>query len=232
MQQKLDQILLSNKPVENFYASYENEKFRNWILAILPEIDKCKNQKQNNPWHIFDCLEHILHSVSEMNKLTKNLPHEKRKMLAYTMLLHDIGKPVSHIKREKNGQIIDSFFGHNLASEKIARRALPQLGFNKTQTEIISKLVEAHDIFMFITLDKNNTNPYHHILTDEYLQQEINNLSAVGNGKKLMSDLILVGKADNLAQNPAMTQESLQKLDIIKQMLDTTTKPQHPTPKK
>ena len=50
----LDQILLSDNVVEKFYENYNNnESFKLEILKILPEVDDCKNQKQDNPWHIY-----------------------------------------------------------------------------------------------------------------------------------------------------------------------------------
>ena len=34
----------------------------------MPQVEDCKNQEQNNPWHKYNVLDHILHSVEEMNK--------------------------------------------------------------------------------------------------------------------------------------------------------------------
>ena len=55
----LDKILLSENANEEFNFNYKNLQFKNWLLEILPEVEKCKNLKQDNPWHIYDCLEHI-----------------------------------------------------------------------------------------------------------------------------------------------------------------------------
>lgn len=30
---------------------------------MIPELEKCKNFDQNNPYHIYDVYEHILHVV-------------------------------------------------------------------------------------------------------------------------------------------------------------------------
>ena len=70
----LDNILLSDDVTNEFYKNYDNKDFKTWILSILPEIEDCKNQQQDNPWHIYSVLNHILHSVEEMNKQTKNMP--------------------------------------------------------------------------------------------------------------------------------------------------------------
>ena len=73
MRNKLDEILLSENVRDNFHSSYNGE-FKVWLDSLLPEIEKCASQKQDNPWHVYNCLDHILYSVEEMNKQTKKLP--------------------------------------------------------------------------------------------------------------------------------------------------------------
>lgn len=222
--EKLNKILLSEKVVENFYESYRNDgEFNLWLNEIIPEVSACDKMEQNNPWHIYNVLEHILHSVEEINKITKSESDTDKRILSYTMFLHDIGKPEKHIKRLKNGVMIDSFFNHNIASEKIAGRVLPQLGFKDNEVEIIKKLVNKHDIFMFIRLEETS-NPHWRRLTDGLIEEEIKELNAVGDGKKLLGHLVKVGRADNLAQNPEMTAYSLKMLDKFDEMLCSRVK--------
>ena len=209
----LNRILLSNNVVEDFYNEYKNNvDFKTWIDKTIPQVDLCEKQQQNNPWHKYNVLGHILHSVEEMNKQTLDMPEDERKMLAYTMFFHDIGKPEKHITRKKDGKIIDSFYDHNIASERIAREVLPKLKFNEEEIEIIAKLVFKHDIFMFIKAYKTN-NPYWKVLSKELVQEEIEDLNKVGDGLKLMRWLVMVGRSDNLAQNEKMTAESLELLN-------------------
>ena len=107
----LDEILLSSYVVDNFYNEYNNNKeFKEWLDSTIPDIKKCEEREQNNPWHIYNVLGHILHSVECMNKMTFNLNDKDKRLLAYTMFFHDIGKPDSHIRRIKmvNGKIVFS----------------------------------------------------------------------------------------------------------------------------
>ena len=136
------------------------------------------------------------------------------------MFLHDIGKPKCKIRRYSKlyGREIDSFFDHNIASVKIGERALDKLGFNQIDKQIILKLVKEHDLFMSLTLEQT-TNPYKRTLTKDVLQQLVNDLDA-DNGKNLMQYLLMVGKADNRAQNPKMTGQSLKLLDVMSDMLN------------
>ena len=220
MNNKLDKILLSDNVCDEFYKNYQNNEFKQWLLGVLPEIEACKETSQDNPWHIYNCLDHILHSVESINKQTKGLGVQTRKMLAYVMFLHDIGKPKCLIRRYSKlyNREIDSYFNHNLASKDVAERVLKDFGFDKKQQEIIKLLVEEHDIFMFITL-KPDGNKYHRVLTPELIEEQIEKYNAVGDGKTLLKQLIMVGRADNLAQNPKMTANALTLLDKMQEML-------------
>ena len=215
----LDEILLSDNVVESFYNNYQKPEFKNWLISILPEIEDCNITKQDNPWHIYNCLGHILHSVEEINKQSTELEDNTRRILAYTMFLHDIGKPECKIRRYSKlyKREVDSFFNHNIASVKIGKRTLKYLGFNDDEIDTILILVEKHDVFMNLTLEQT-TNPYKKLITNNVLQDIIVELDEV-NGKQLMEWLLLVGRADNLAQNPQMTEQSLKMIDVIENMM-------------
>lgn len=220
MKNLLTQILLSDNVVDDFYQEFNNNiEFRKWLNDTIPEIEVCEKQQQDNPWHKYNVLGHILHSVEEMNKQTVGMSEEEIKILAYTMLFHDIGKPEKHITREKDGKVIDSFFNHNIASERIVKERLPKLGFSEDEINIIAKLVNKHDIFMFIKAFKTN-NPHWKVLTEDLVEDEIKDLNQVGDGQKLMRWLVMVGRADNLAQNEKMTAKSLTLLDKFDLILD------------
>ena len=221
MKQKLDNILLSDNVYDEFYKNYNNQEFKQWILQILPEIENCKNLKQDNPWHIYNCLDHILHSVENINKQTKGLDEETRKMLAYVMFLHDIGKPKCKIRRFSKlyKREVDSFFNHNIASKEVANRVLPQFSFTKSQQDIMKLLIEEHDVFMFITLEDDG-NKHHSVLSPELIDKMVEKFNKTGNGVELLNQLIMVGRSDNMAQNPKMTENSLLLLDKMSDMLN------------
>lgn len=220
----LDECLLSANAYEKFMEQYSNNKeFNKWINEVLPEVWDCLNQQQNNPWHKYGVLEHILRAVEYINIQTKGLQTDKKRLLAYTMFLHDIGKPKCHITRNKDGKIIDSFFNHNVVGEEIAKRVLSKFNFDQNQIKQICMLVYKHDIFMFIKPFKSE-NPHWKELSYDLLQSEINDLNSVGNGYELMKYLVMVGRADNLAQNEKMTADSLNLLKTIDSMLSKMDK--------
>ena len=220
MLNKLDEILLSDSVVEDFYSNYQQPEFKNWIVSILPEIEDCKNTKQDNPWHIYDCLNHILHSVEEINKQTTDLDLDTRRMLSYTMLLHDIGKPECKIRRYSRfyGREVDSFFNHNIASVKISRRVLEKFKFTQEQRNIILKLVEEHDAFMHFTLD-TSIDKNKQMLTVDSINDLVDRLDIYGNGLQMLGYIVMVARSDSLAQNPKMTQQALKLVDSVEQFL-------------
>ena len=216
--EKLNKVLLSENAKEEFYKALEEKEFEEFLKENLPEVLGCKDNAQNNPWHIYNILDHILVSVEKMNGQTKGMSEDERKLLAYTMLFHDIGKPAKKIQRKKDGKIIDSFFNHNEESEKIASERLSNFGYKGQEKSIIEKLVNKHDIFMFIK-SYDSPNRYWKKLTPELIEEEIADLSSCGDGEKLLQWLVMVGRSDSLAQNPAMTQESLALLDLFDDMI-------------
>lgn len=215
----LKKILLSDNACNNFKGEYSlNNEFRQWIDSTLPEIQDCF-MPQNNPWHIYSVIDHILHSVENINRLSSHLPYSDRETLALTMLLHDIGKPKCHIKRLKGGEMIDSFFDHNKEGEKIADRFLSQMGVEGYNHQLIKALVYKHDIFMFIK-ESQPHNPHHRHLSKELILEEIKDFEGYGlDGLTAMEYLLMVGRADNLAQNPKMTGASLRLLDLMDDLL-------------
>ena len=219
MLKTLDNVLLSEDVVKNFHDSYKNLEFKNWLINILPEIEDCKNTEQDNPWHVYNCLDHILHSVEEINKQTKQFEYGIRRMLAYTMLLHDIGKPECKIRRYSKlyKREVDSFFDHNRASVKIGERVLNELGFNQEEKDVVLKLVKNHDVFMSLTLEPT-ANQYKQMLTKDNLHLLIEHLDE-DKGVILMRYLLMVGNADNMAQNPEMTEQSLKLIGVMEDML-------------
>lgn len=203
---RLDRILLSDTACADFFAAYRGG-FRDWLSKILPETESCLKQTQNTVWHIYPVLEHILHSVEEINALTKNMPAEDRRLLAYVMFFHDMGKPAAHRVKIVDGKPKDSFAFHALESEKIAARAAPLLGFGEEETRLLAKLVREHDVFL--QLNDHPAEQWQKRPTADFLKEYIGELNGYGEGKKLFGFLILIGLSDNRAQNPALTGETL-----------------------
>lgn len=120
-------ILLQDKP-SNFIINNLDE-----IFKIIPELSICKDFKQNNIWHIYDVLEHILHVVDEVSN---NLD------LRLAALFHDIGKPFVY-KEDENG--VGHFYGHWNKSNEIFCKYADKYNLDESTKRIVSNLIIYHD---------------------------------------------------------------------------------------
>lgn len=141
-------ILLSDTVVEDIAKLTKNSIF----AQIFPELyekndhnENVINCQQNSKYHKYGVFMHILNSIENVCDKDKPYSDNEKRMLKWTMLLHDIGKP--YVK-EINGDYHDSFFGHEELSEKMARDILPRFDFTTIEINEISKLILNHDKFL------------------------------------------------------------------------------------
>ncbi|MDF2989412.1 MAG: polynucleotide adenylyltransferase/metal dependent phosphohydrolase [Eubacterium sp.] len=129
-----------NKLITSPNPACFNDLYKAGLLAhIIPEFIPCYATGQNNPYHIYNVAEHIIHTVEAV---------ENTDILRWTMLLHDIGKPARKTTDEKG---IDHFYGHPEVSVQMADRILTDLRFDKDSIKKILTLVNFHDIDIFDT---------------------------------------------------------------------------------
>ena len=122
--------------------------------------------------------------------------------LKLAMLLHDIGKKKCKTT-DKDG--INHFYGHAKVSKEIAEKWLTKYKYdNKTKNTVLT-LIENHDITF---------NP-----TKKFVKRMLNKF-----GEDIFRKLILVRKADILAQNPQFTLKRLDKVFKIEKILDEVIK--------
>ncbi len=124
----LYKILTSEKPSQSIL---EHESF---VFSLIPELKKCRGFHQNNPWHIYDVYEHILHVVDH---IPSNL------ILRLAALFHDIGKPQVYKEDEKG---IGHFYGHWIESQKIFLNFANHYKLDENIKNSVSKLIFYHDI--------------------------------------------------------------------------------------
>jgi tRNA nucleotidyltransferase (CCA-adding enzyme) len=152
IQQEFTKIMLSSNP-----SIYIREYFS--VLTIfMPELESLKGFEQNNPHHIFDCLEHTL---KVLDNVDANL------ILRLAALFHDSGKPFTYTVDEKN---IGHFYGHYKVSFEIASNVLKRLKYSKDITERILNIIYYHDYPL--TLSKKSIKK----LINKVGMKDINNL--------------------------------------------------------
>lgn len=142
------------------------------------------NCTQNSSYHRYGVFKHILTTIEEVGKYNKTIGDSQRKILNWTMLLHDIGKPYVKIVTDGNSE---SFAGHDDMSAELAQGILDRFHFTEEETHLILTLIKYHDKFLNegeITYDNLKT-----------LAQEL------GNKRELFYLLIEVKDADASAKS-------------------------------
>jgi len=179
---ELNKILISPNPMY-FDFLYQTKLLEH----IIPEFTSCYHTQQNNPYHVYNVAEHTMHTV----KYVKN-----SSILRWTMLLHDIGKP---LKKTTDTNGIDHFYGHQQTSEELANGILNRLRFDKETIKKISKLIFYHD------LDINDN--------EKAIRKVISKV-----GEDSFIELLEVQKADAMGQNRIYLDKRILKLDNIKKI--------------
>ncbi|MCR4434722.1 MAG: CCA tRNA nucleotidyltransferase [Clostridiales bacterium] len=177
---ELTKILLSQHPLK---FSLLNDT--GLLQYILPEFIPCFSTGQKHPYHIYDVAEHTLRSVGCI---------AGDKILRWTMLLHDIGKPGT---KTTDAAGIDHFYGHPRESANIAGQVLKRLRFDNKSAKSILDLIEYHD---------KNIEP-----SPKSVKRFVRQL-----GEDLFLDLLKVKEADKRAQNPQYSESRLKELERIR----------------
>lgn len=159
---------------------------------IMPEFDEMMDCKQNTVWHKYTVGMHTMKAVEEI---------ENDKILRWTMLLHDTGKP-SYKTTDKNGQ--DHFYDHEIGSARIAETIMRRFKMPNKDIDEIKKLIFYHDIHMkkihkirrFV--GQNGIDFIHKLIKIQYAdlaaQSDYNYEEKINNVKKLEEDCYNVYK--------------------------------------
>jgi tRNA nucleotidyltransferase (CCA-adding enzyme) len=124
---ELIQILISDNP-----SHYIRDNI-SIFFEVLPELKSMHQFNQNNPWHIYDVLEHTLVALEHT---------EKNIFLRFAVLFHDIGKPSKYtIDKEGTGH----FYGHPEKSGEMFLAIANRLKMDNKTKKLVSRLIKDHD---------------------------------------------------------------------------------------
>ena len=105
--------------LKHFPEFYEKNEFGENVI----------NCQQNSDYHKYGVFKHILYTVETVGKASQiPLGDEQLKILKWTMLLHDIGKPYVKVINEDGS---DSFAGHDDKSVELAGPILDRFYFSE-----------------------------------------------------------------------------------------------------
>ena len=123
----------------------EIDKYRDEIVALIPETTIMVNFNQQNYAHQYDLWEHSLQTVVG---LPKDIGDD---MVYLAALVHDIGKPDCQIYDERDGKVNMHYYGHPARSMEITRdQIIPGLiakgeKLSKDEQRRLLYYVEYHD---------------------------------------------------------------------------------------
>lgn len=132
------------------------------------------NCQQNNSFHKYGVFKHILYTIEFAGNPQIPIGDWQKRILKWTMFLHDIGKP--YVKKiAEDGT--ESFAGHEDKSAELAVDILNRLSFEDDEKKIILTLVKYHDKFLnigevtddnlkFLASELNNNKDLFYLLID------------------------------------------------------------------
>ncbi|MCS7280078.1 MAG: HD domain-containing protein [Desulfobacterota bacterium] len=136
---ELDLILRSDMAYEGLKLMEET----GLLFDIFPEFIPLRDfDKQYNLR--LKVLNHTLYGLKFLKPLKRITGLDETEMLnvAYALLFHDLGKPVTFSLDEKKG--IVHFFGHEKISQEMARKIMERLRFSNSEIKTILTLVKSH----------------------------------------------------------------------------------------
>lgn len=127
---ELDKLLLG-ADAERVLLSYPT------ILgAVLPEILPCVGFEQKNPHHCYDVWGHTARSVGAV---------PKNRVLRWTMLFHDLGKPDCFTLDEQG---VGHYYDHTLRSAEIGRGIMARLHFDRALRDGVERQLACFDDYI------------------------------------------------------------------------------------
>lgn len=132
-ERKYDEFIktLLGKDIKRVFCDYSDI-----FGKICPEIPKMKGFLQNNPYHLYDILEHSSIVIDETPKDVET---------RLSAFFHDTGKV--HSYSYKNG--CGHFYGHGQISVGIAERDLTRLKVSKKILKNVLTLIKYHDYTVY-----------------------------------------------------------------------------------
>ncbi|MBR5227696.1 MAG: HD domain-containing protein [Clostridia bacterium] len=168
---RISQLPIFSEHFPEFYIKNENGE------SVI-------NCQQNSPYHRYGVFRHVLYTIEYVGKENLKFNRQDLKILKWTMLLHDIGKP---FVKTTNTEGKDSFAGHEEVSVELATGILDRFYFDEYEKHVILTLIKYHDRY----LNEGE-------LTQENLKFLAKELDEK---RELLNMLVEVKKADNRAKS-------------------------------
>ena len=177
------------------------------LAEILPELAATISCEQSPDYHPEgNVFEHI-------KLMLEKLPPDADELLPWTVLLHDIAKPVTAEKDPQTGSI--HFYGHEKIGATMAEEILERLRFPRKQIEAITACVLHHMQFKDVKQMRKAT--LRRLLLRETfpLEMDLHKLDCLGSHGSLDLYDFLREQAEELKKIPAIRPPLLSGQDLI-----------------
>ncbi|HVU08188.1 MAG TPA: CCA tRNA nucleotidyltransferase [Verrucomicrobiae bacterium] len=177
------------------------------LEQILPELAATIDCEQSPDFHPEGSV------FNHIQLMLEHLPPNSNPLLAWTVLLHDIAKPVTAETDSQTGAI--HFYGHEKIGAEMAGQILRRLRFPKKQTDEIVTCVKHHMQFKDVKQMRKAT--LRRLLLRETfpLELELHKLDCLGSHNSLEHYEFLAAQAEALKHQPAIRPPLLTGDDLI-----------------
>jgi len=177
------------------------------LEQILPELAATIDCEQSPDFHPEGSV------FNHIKLMLEHLSPNANPLLPWTVLLHDIAKPVTAEKDLETGSI--HFYGHEKVGAEMAEKILRRLRFPKKPTEEIVACVKHHMQFKDVKQMRKAT--LRRLLLRETfpLELELHKLDCLGSHNSLEHYEFLVTQAEALKHQPAIRPPLLTGDDLI-----------------
>jgi poly(A) polymerase len=174
---------------------------------ILPEVAAFSGCQQSPDYHPEgDVFEHVRRMLVE-------LPADAPPSLAWAVLLHDVGKPVTASRDAATGEM--HFYGHEKIGADMARALLTRLRFPRKQIDEIVAVVEQHMQFKDVRQMRKATLRRLLLRPTFPLELALHRLDCLGSHGRLDHYEFMVAEAEALARQPAVKPPLLTGDDLL-----------------
>ncbi len=186
------------------------------LEQIIPELLPMVGQEQPPQFHPEgDVFEHTVLMLNLMNEAKQDAAYTPRE-LAYTLLLHDVGKPpTASIGPGTDGQPRIRFDGHAAISAEMAEIILTRLKFPNKEKRHIVKAIRGH--MRFMDVQKMRTSTLRKMIGAETfdLEMELHRLDCLGSHAMLDNYDFVQGYMAEMANEPILPEPWLRGHDLI-----------------
>jgi poly(A) polymerase len=175
---------------------------------ILPELAATISCEQSPDFHPEGSV------FNHVRLMLETIPAGASDALPWTVLLHDIAKPVTAERDAATGKI--HFYGHERVGADLAETILQRLRFPKKKTEEIVACVRNHMQFKDVKQMRKATLRRLLLRATFPLELELHRLDCLGSSGNLEHFNFLVEQAEELKKKPAIRPPLLNGNDLIK----------------